>query len=277
MTTKEDTTRTLPGRSSPVWPVAALFRLTFVQIFRTRQVVLLVVVLLLPVLFSLYWSLAETLLRDVLYIWGIIFVVAYLNFIVPFLALLYGTMLISSEREAHTLTYLVTRPVPRWLVALVKYAAAAVVCLAGIALSMFIAYTALGLKTGIAPVVENLRYWVLLAGVAGIAMVVYLALFFFVGMRFRRPAVIGLVFIVVWEWFVGLVPGIIRFVTLVHYPRSLAILATRKAVTLPRFITVREAPLSACLVVLGTLWVAFLAFSLWHFGRAESQPTSDRL
>lgn len=270
--------RKQPARNKvpAAYPVGALFRLTLVQLLRTRRVFLYVVVLLLPLGFSLYVWLGPQAYTETLYLWGIIFVVAYLNFIIPFVALFHGTALIGPEHEAQTLAYLVTRPVPRWLTALVKYAAAAVVCIAGVALSMLVAYAVLGLHFGWGPLFEHFRYWLRLAGVAGVALLVYLALFLFVGMRFRRGVVVGLVFIVLWEGLVGLIPGIIRFVTVTHYLRSLAIHATRKAVTLPRFITVKEAPLSASLLAPVALWAVMLALSLWYFTQAEFQPTSDR-
>ena len=276
MSAKEAETDVSRTRGAAAYPVGALFRLTFVQLLRTKRVLLYVTVLLLPLLFSLYVWLGPPSYTETLYLWGIIFVVAYLNFIVPFAALFYGSTLVSPEQEARTLTYLVTRPVPRWLTALVKYVAAAVVCVVGVTLSMLVAYVLLGLEFGSAPLLENFRYWFRLAGVAAASLLVYLALFFFVGMRFRRPVVIGLVLIVLWEWLVGLIPGIIRFATLTHYLRSLAIHATREAVTLPRFITIKEAPFGASCVVLVALWVVLLAASLWHFTRAEFYTNPDQ-
>ena len=276
MSTKEDKTTASRTPGSAVYPVGALFRLTFVQLLRTKRVLLYVVVLLLPPAFSLYVWLGPQAYTETLYLWGIIFVVAYLNFIVPVAALFYGATLVSPEREARTLIYLVTRPVPRWLTALVKYVSAAVVCVVGVVISMLVAYAMLGLEFGSAPLFENFRYWFRLAGVTVVALLVYLAIFLFVGMRFRRPVVIGLVFIVLWEWLVGLIPGIIRFATVTHYLRSLAIHATRKVVTLPRFITIKEAPLGASCVVLLALWAVMLVLSLWWFTRAELYTNPDQ-
>jgi ABC-2 type transport system permease protein len=264
------------GRTRAVYPVGTLLRLTLVELLCTKRALLYLAMLLVPVAFSTYYSFAERLLGNALYLWGIIFVVAYLDFIVPFTALLLGATLISTEQEAQTLTYLLTRPVPRWLTALVKYAAAAGVSILGIALSMLVTYGILVFHFGFGPLVESFVYWLRLAGVAGVALLVYLAIFLFVGMRFRRPAIAGLVFILAWENLVGLIPGIIRFVTVVHYLRSLAIQATKKVIVLPSLFSVKEAPVGASLIVLGVLWAAFLALSLWYFTRAEFQTGPDR-
>lgn len=276
MSAKDDKPVTSRAAASTVWPVGALFRLSFVQLLGTRRALLYGVLLLLPPVFSLYVWLGPPSYSETLYLWGIIFVVAYLGFVVPFTALFYGTMLIRPEHEAHTLTYLVTRPVPRWLTVLVKYVSAAVVCVVGVTVSMLVAYVMLGLEFGMAPVVENFRYWFRLAGVSVVALLVYLALFLFVGVRFRRPVIVAVVFIVVWEGLVGLIPGIIRFATVTHYLRSLAIRATQETVMLPRYVTVKTAPLGVACVVLAALWAAMLGLSLGWFARAEFHTNPDR-
>jgi len=264
------------ARTRAVYPVGTLFRLTLVELLRTKRALLYLAMLLVPVAFSTYHAFTEKMIQDPLYVWGIVFVVAYLDFIVPFTALLFGATLISAEQETQTLTYLLSRPVPRWLIALVKYAAAAVVSIVGIGLSMLASYGMLASHPSLVPIGGNFVYVVLLTGVGGIALLVYLAIFLFVGMRFRRPAVAGLVFILAWENLVGLIPGIIRFVTVVHYLRSLAIEATKGTIVLPRLFTIKAAPVSGSLIVLGVVWAAFLALSVWYFSRGEFQTSSDR-
>lgn len=276
MSTAEDRPKASPATPAPVRPFGTLLGLTLVGALRTKRVLLFLAVLALPVAFSLYWSLAERMIGDALYLWGIIFVVAYLHFLVPFAALLYGATLISAEQEARTLTYLVTRPVARRLIVLAKYTAGAVLCLGGLAVSMLLAYGLLAVHFGFAPLLESFTYWLRLAGVAAVALLVYLSVFLFAGMCFRRPVVVGLVFIVAWEGLVGLIPGIIRFVTVMHYLRSLAIHATKEAVTLPRLFMVREAPVGVSLIVLAAVWAFFLALSLRHFTRAELHANPDQ-
>ena len=261
----------------------ALVRLTLADLLRTKRAVLGAVVLLAPVVFALYWSFAEHMTGDALYQWGIIFIRAYLNFTIPFLALLAGATLISTDRESQTLVYLLTRPVPRWKIALVKFLTAAALCIVALAASMAVAFGAVALHFhGVPipsqphPVLEALPYALTLGGVGAAAMIVYLALFFLAGMALKRPIVLGVIFIIFWEGLIGYMKGIIRFATVVHYLRSLAIDVTEKTVSLPSILTVQAAPAWAAATVLAVLAAASLALALAWFSRAEYPTSPDR-
>jgi ABC-2 type transport system permease protein len=264
------------GSTRAVYPVWTLLRLTLGELVGTKRVLLYLAMLLVPVACSACYAFGEKIGRDPLYLWGIIFVLAYLDFIVPMTALLLGSTLISGEQEGQTLTYLLTRPVPRWLVTLVKYAAASGVSIVGITLSMLGTYWMLTLHPGPPTAGNDFAYWALLAGVGGVALLVYLAIFLFAGMRFRRPAVAGLVFILAWENPIGFLPGVVRYLTVVHYLRSLAIQATKGVIVMPHLFGIRAASVSTALVVLGVLWAGFLALSVWYFSRGEFQTGAER-
>ena len=263
-------------------PLGALARLTLAELLRARHALLLAAVLLVPVAFALYWSLAETITGDALYQWGIVFVILYLNVSVPLSALLVGASLISSERESQTLVYLLTRPVRRWKVALTKFIAGGATCVAGITVSMALALAALALhaRSGPAAQIFNwsdaLSYWPQCAGIAAAALAAYLALFFLAGVLLRRAVALGVVFIVLWEGFVGFSKGVLHYATVIHYVRSLALHATKHAVSLPSITTVRESPAWVAAVVLASLTALSLALALWRFSRAEYPTTSDR-
>ncbi len=270
--------------AGPVRAVGALVRLTLADLLRTQRAILAGVVLLAPVAFTVYWSLAERITGDAIYQWGQIFVVGYVNFVIPFLALIVGATLISAEHESQTLVYLLTRPVPRWKTALVKYLTAAALCFAGVLVSMALAFAALALHFGFGrflanqppPMVEAFPYWVRLAGVGAAATLVYLAIFLFAGVVVRRPMVFGIGFIVVWEGLVALMKGIIRYATVIHYVRSLAIGATENTAILPSIITVEPVPVWVAAVVLAALTGVFLSLALGWFSRAEYPTSPDR-
>jgi ABC-2 type transport system permease protein len=265
------------GKTKAVYPVWTLLRLTLGELVGTKRALLYLAMLLVPVACAACYAFGEKMGQDPLYLWGIIFVLAYLDFIVPLTALLLGSTLISGEQEGQTLTYLLTRPVPRWLVTLVKYAAAAGVSIVGVTLSMLGTYWMLTLHPGYPPTGDNnFVTWALLAGVGGAALLVYLAIFLFAGMRFRRPAIVGLVFILAWENPIGFLPGVVRYLTVVHYLRSLAIEATKGVIVLPSLFGIKAASVSTSLVVLGVLWVGFLALSVWYFSRGEFQTGAER-
>ena len=56
-------------------------------------------------------------------IFGGLFWLLYLRFVVPVLGAFYGTSLMSDEVEDRTITYLFTRPVPRGAIIIGKYLA----------------------------------------------------------------------------------------------------------------------------------------------------------
>jgi ABC-type transport system involved in multi-copper enzyme maturation permease subunit len=267
------------GRARPrgVYPVGALFALSLRLLLRTKRVLLSAAILLTPVAFSLFWSLTgKPGFGDPLSLWGIILVLAYLGFIAPLSTLMFGATLIAAEQEERTLVYLLTRPVPRWLILLVKYAAALALSVLGLLLSMLASYGVLALHFDAGSLIENFPYWVRLGGVVAAGLFVYLAVFLFLGVTFRRPVVAGLVFVVLWEGLVSLIPGVIRFVTVSHYLKSLAIEATRGVMTVPRLFVERRTSVGVAAAFLAATWLAFFALSIWRFSRAEFQPTSDR-
>lgn len=271
-----------PLKGDSARAVGALARLTLADLLRTRRALLAAAVLALPVAFSLYWSLAETITGDALDVWGKTVVLLYLNVAAPLVALLVGATLVSAERESQTLVYLLTRPVPRWKIALTQYLTGGALCLAGVAASMALSLAALALHARSGPAAEifgwaeALSYWPRLAGVAAAALVVYFSLFFLAGVVMRRPIALGVVFIVAWEGFVGASDKLLRFGTVIYYVRSLAIHATRGVLEHPSLIMVKETTVGAALAVLASIAAASLALALWHFSRAEYPTMSDR-
>jgi hypothetical protein len=80
----------------------------------------------------------------------------------------------------------------------------------------------------------------------------------------------------VWEIFVAFIRAMIRYMTVSHYLNSLVYHAVGKQTMPAELALVDEAPLSACVVVLATLWVAFLAFSVWRFVTTEFHENPER-
>ncbi|HUV39417.1 MAG TPA: ABC transporter permease [Planctomycetota bacterium] len=280
MTATAHPTRSSSKPRGSVWASGTLFALTLRQMLRTRWVLLTAAVLLAPAAFAVYWSPTDPLAADELILWGQIFVIGYLQFAAPFVALITGTSLISVEKEERTLSYLVTRPVPRWLVVVMKYAAAAVFCGVGLVLSMTLSYLALAQHFGMTKILEHWNPVIGVMGSAVAGMLVYLSIFLFLGMVARRPVVYGFIFVTVWEFFVGLIPRSIRYMTLVHYVRSLATHAIEAAPEEHQFMLqgamTDAAPMEVVLVVLPTVWIALLAFSIWRFSTTEFHANPDR-
>ena len=279
MTKKRNTTKKPAKRKPPTYPVGALFGMALVQLLRTRQALLWSVMLAVPVAFSLFVWLGPQTYSDSVTVGGGLFIIAYLHFIVPFGSLFLGSMIIRSEHEDGTLTYLVTRPVPRWLTVLMKYLAAALIGVVGVIISFSLSFVFVTARFGFAETAElpGMHCWPLWMLVGCGACVVYLALFLLVGMRFRRPIVIGLVFVVIWEGIIGIIAGVVRDLTIGYYFRSIAMHVARSGEVDLRWVPIKGiAPVTTALVVPAILLVTFLALSLLVFTRGEFHTNPDK-
>ncbi len=137
----------------------------------------------------------------------------HLGFVMPLFTLAYGSAGLGAERESRTLIWLLTRPLPRWAIYLAKFLGGLPWCLAasgGGFVILCLAGGSLGLRA-------LATYWpAVVAGTVGFA-----ALFHLLGAAFRRPAVVGLVYIFFFEMLVANLPGSLKQLSLNYYTRSL--------------------------------------------------------
>ncbi len=144
----------------------------------------------------------------------------YLRFIVPILAIYYGTSLMADEVEDKTITYLFTRPIPRGAVMAGKYLAY-LVCTILVTLSsvmiVFFLIAPLGGSSIAGGFIDLLKDLVLLA----VGLIAYGALFSWVGAQFKRPLLTGLIFVFGWEQAALAFPGYLKRFTVIYYLQSL--------------------------------------------------------
>jgi ABC-type transport system involved in multi-copper enzyme maturation permease subunit len=131
-------------------------------------------------------------------------------------SLLFGSSLLAGEIEDKTLTYLFTRALPRWQVLLGKYLATASVLSVLTVGSMTVAYVLCGLPIGF-------RIWFALVVTISCACFAFTALFCLLGLLVPRRAIpIGLIYGVVVEGILSVVPALVNQLTVSYYLRSLA-------------------------------------------------------
>jgi ABC-type transport system involved in multi-copper enzyme maturation permease subunit len=150
---------------------------------------------------------------------GAVIWVLYLRVIVPVLGVFYGTSLIADEVEDKTITYLFTRPIPRGAVLVGKYLAYLVCTIFVVLPSVVIVYLAIvpmGGRLG-ASFIDLVKDLVLL----GLGLAVYGAVFAFVGARFKRPLLAGLIFAFGWEQAALAIPGYLKKWTVAYYLQAL--------------------------------------------------------
>lgn len=152
-------------------------------------------------------------------IFGLMIWVFYLRFTVPVLGVFYGTSLIADEVEDKTITYLFTRPIPKGAVLLGKYFAYLACTLFVVLPSVVIVYLAIVPMRGSlgASFLDLLKDLALLT----IGLSVYGAVFAFIGARFKRPLLVGLIFIFGWEQAALAFPGYLKKFTVAYYLQAM--------------------------------------------------------
>ena len=141
---------------------------------------------------------------------GLMIWALYLWVIVPVLGVFYGTSLMADEVEDRTLTYLFTRPIPRGAVLIGKYlaylACTGLIVLPSVMLVFFLVMPLGG--GGLGAIARGFPDLLKDLGLLGLGLAVYGAVFAFIGAQLKRPLLIGLFFIVGWEYVVLALPGL---------------------------------------------------------------------
>ena len=139
------------------------------------------------------------------------------NFVLVILSVIFGTGVITQEVEQKTIVYLLTRPVPRWRILLMKYAATVTMT----TLTVWLASLALALATlGFGGIAHSglLRD----IGMLAVGALAYGALFLLVATLVDRPLMFGLLYAFGWESWVPSLPGNFKYLSLMAYLRVLA-------------------------------------------------------
>ncbi|HEU4418425.1 MAG TPA: ABC transporter permease subunit [Planctomycetota bacterium] len=192
-----------------------------------------------------------------------------LQVIVPLLALVAGSAVITEEIEDRTISYLFSRPIPRASVLLGRWLAAllfvstllAVASLATVFLASRSAAPGPAVGSGIAiPLLE--------AAVLGGA--VYSAIFAAAGVFFRHPMIVGLGYAFAIEGFLANLPGRNQALTVQFYLRSFV--GTTGSETwreVEGFGPSRFDSAASAVVTLAVVLVLFLAAASWRITRRE--------
>lgn len=195
-------------------------------------------------------------------VFGMMIWLLYIRFIVPVLGVFYGTSLIADEVDDKTITYLFTRPIPRSAVLFGKYLAY-LACTVLLVLPSVMLVFFLVVPTGGAGIGEAFPSLLKDFGMLVVGLIAYGAVFAFVGARFKRPLVAGLVFAFGWEPGVLLLPGYLKRLTVAYYLQALVTHQMPQNTAASMLMQVfQEVPsvlaslLSLAVIVAATLWAA---------------------
>jgi ABC-2 type transport system permease protein len=145
-----------------------------------------------------------------------------LQVIVPILALVAGSAVVTEEFENRTITYLFTRPVPRPALLFGRLLATMVLVWALLGSSAIGIALAAGQRAGEMP--EGLALRVFAANIAG--GTVYSIVFATIGVFLRHPMIVGLGYTFAFEMAVANVPGGSQSLTIQYHLRSILVDAT---------------------------------------------------
>ncbi|MEU7589797.1 ABC transporter permease subunit [Micromonospora sp. NPDC049230] len=113
--------------------------------------------------------------------------------VLPVVALIIGTGVLGAEIDDGTVVHILTKPLPRWQIVLPKLAVAAGVSAATVALPLYVA--------GV--LADSVRLGLALALAAALGALAYSALFLALSLVTRRPVLLGLVYVLIWEGLLG--------------------------------------------------------------------------
>jgi ABC-2 type transport system permease protein len=200
--------------------LGALFWLTLRQHARARKLAVLTCLFLLPSAIAVVVRLAEPRVRLPEAEYAMVF---YLlpQALVPLLGLLYACGMIQDEIEEQTLTYLLVRPLPKSAVYLTKLAATLLFTILFAAAFIVITFVAVwagspDFTTAVTPQVVGKTVCL-----TALALFGYVSLFGLLSLLVNRSLMVGVAYIVVFEWALANLDFPVRKLTVVYYFRVL--------------------------------------------------------
>jgi ABC-2 type transport system permease protein len=278
--------RPLPAAPGIFTSSLRIFDLSLGEMLWSRRTIFMLLVVGAPVLLALFLRVLVSLGAPILEegqirsqgqsvrmtgpaIFGLMIWVFYLRFTVPVLGVFYGTALMADEVEDKTLTYLFTRPIRRGAVLIGKYLAylgcTVFVVLPSVMLVYLLIVPMQGSLGG--SFIDLVKDLALLA----LGLAVYGALFAFIGAKFKRPLLVGLIFVFGWEQAALAFPGYLKKFTIAYYLQAMVphAMPNDGVVSLIQGIF-RESPgLFTSLFWLAVIWVVFLGLAAWIVERRE--------
>ncbi|MFY1673145.1 ABC transporter permease subunit [Plantactinospora sp. WMMB334] len=132
--------------------------------------------------------------------------------LLPVTALIVGTGVLGSEIDDGTLLHILTKPLPRWQIVLPKLVVATVVTALTAAIPLYVA--------GV--LVDSVRFGLGLAAASAVGALAYSAFFLALSLITRRPVLLGLVYVLIWEGLLNNIVSGTRVLSVQHYVVTLA-------------------------------------------------------
>jgi ABC-2 type transport system permease protein len=176
--------------------------------------------------------------------WGEPIIVALgFGVVLPLIALIVGTGVLGAEIDDGTIVHILATPVPRRDIVLAKLAVAAGVTTVATAVPMFL--------TGL--IAESARFGLGLALAAAVGSFAYCAVFLALSLLSRRPVLLGLLYLLIWEGLLGNLLAGSRLLSVQQYTVAVAAETTSSGLLHGRVSVPVAVTMSALFLVGGTL------------------------
>ncbi|SCE88653.1 ABC-2 type transport system permease protein [Micromonospora purpureochromogenes] len=166
--------------------------------------------------------------------------------VLPVVSLIVGTGVLGAEIDDGTVVHILTKPLPRWQIVLPKLAVATVVSATTVAVPLFVA--------GV--LADSVRLGLALAAASALGALAYSALFLALSLLTRRPVLLGLVYVLIWE---GLLGNFVRGTKVLSVQQWVVAMADRMAPT-DLLSTTVSVPVAA--VLTGVVAVGFTVLAI---------------
>jgi len=252
-----------------------LIRNSLRDLLRPKSLTLAVVIIALPALTAALMRATQGAAFDPETAYNIVSGLLIFGFLLVMLCMVFGTGVITQETEGKTIVYLLTRPVPRWRIALARFlvAAAAILVTAWTSVLLLGAVAYGGAALSAAPLWQDLR-------ILPIGVLAYGSLGLLLGTLLTRPLIVGLLYAFFWETWVPTLPGDFEKLSVMAYLRALAPHPEPEAETRGLAELLKDAASSTITPVmawwvLGGIIIVALALALLLFSVREYVPRDD--
>jgi ABC-2 type transport system permease protein len=202
-----------------IWTVV---RMTVARQSRGRRLLVIAMLFTIPILIAVLARQYDVNYKadevENVLIFGMIF-----QALVPLTALLFASGMVQDDIEEQTLTYLLIRPVPRWMIYLAKLMATFLVAV--VRAVLFTTATLIVIHWDDANLWKTvvLGRAPLIAALLALCLSAYVAVFGGLSLWARRTLVIGAIYIVVFEGVLANIDFVVRSATVMYYVRVLSV------------------------------------------------------
>ncbi len=210
------------SRRVPISAIAALLRITADRQLRGRKLLMLCAIFSLPILFAAlarrYQEPYRAADAETALIFGLI-----PQALLPLAALILAAGMVQDHVEEQTLTYLLIRPIPRWMIYLTKLLGTWLVITLLASFFSAAAFAAVYWGTGELTIGASIQRAVLFAGILSLGLLSYTAIFGVLGVLLRRSLLLGVGYILVFEGIAANIDFVFRRLTVMYHVRTLSI------------------------------------------------------